>query len=176
MGAGASLRPPDQHPGLSLFSNRPPAQWAGGLVVSARHIAQLNEGDGERVPTLRLSRMDSGCDSRADGVSLTAVIEIIRSICVGVGSGLVFSLQLAQSCDDGLLSEGQGITSFRPATTGHDAGRSWPRYDQRRALGHVAALGTGADRPSRWAGACTGRPSAGGPIVPFRAVIPPSTA
>lgn len=33
---------------------------------------------------------------------------------------------------------------------------------QRRALGHVAALGTGADRPSGWAGACTGRPCAGG--------------
>lgn len=35
MGAGASLKPSAQIPGLPLCSNRPPAQWAGGLVISS---------------------------------------------------------------------------------------------------------------------------------------------
>lgn len=123
MGAGESLRPTDQQPGLSLFSNRPPAQWAGGLVVSAGHIAQLYERYAERVAPLLLSGVDSGSDSRADGVSLAAIIQIVRSIRMGVGSGLVLGLQLAESKYNSLLSEGQVITSFRPATTGHEC---WP--------------------------------------------------
>lgn len=45
MGAGASLKPPAQIPGLPLYSNRPPAQWAGGLVVLSSGQRQRNHRD-----------------------------------------------------------------------------------------------------------------------------------
>lgn len=67
--------------------------------------------------------MDSGSDSRADSVSLAAIIQIIRSIRMGVGSGLVLGLQLAESEYNSLLSEGQIIISF---PVGHDRPRCWP--------------------------------------------------
>ena len=103
--------------------NRPPAQWAGGLIVSAGHIAQLNQRYAERIAPLLLSGVDSGSDSRADSVSLAAIIEIVRSIRVGVSSGLVLGLQLAESEYNSLLSEGQVIISF---PTGHARPRCWP--------------------------------------------------
>ena len=45
VGAGASLRPSAQIPGLPLYSNRPPAQWAGGLVVLSSGQRQRNHRD-----------------------------------------------------------------------------------------------------------------------------------
>lgn len=235
MGAGASLSLPDQHPGLSLFSNRPPAQWAGGLVVSShgqRKRKTRRQGGPVRGPVpghgppcplglraspparpcaagvasrVRSSRLLHRAGAPGDGRSVGTPSRPRRTIPrrasprsswvkrqplggvrappnartalpdrqAGTGGGYSLGGVLPTSC---AVRAGQAAIRAEDAaplgqtaheTTGDSASAPAPHPApgndrQRRAVGHVAALGTGAESNRARAGTCTGRPSARG--------------